>query len=478
MKSDFGIIGLAVMGENLALNIESRGYRVSVFNRTTSKVTHFINGRAAGRNFFGAMSIAEFCESLTAPRKIMMMVKAGAAVDATIEALLPHLSKGDIVIDGGNSRYTDTERRVATLAEQHILFVGSGVSGGELGALRGPSLMPGGNSAAWPTLRPIFEAATAKVGVDQEPCCTWIGSGGAGHFVKMVHNGIEYGDMQVICEGYDVMRRVLHWQTPRIADLYASWNEGRMQSYLIEITANILRYTEQGQPLVEKILDAAGQKGTGKWTAMTALDESVPLNLITEAVYARCIAAQRELREKLSAHTPTPSLPCDDLKAEDVEAALYASKLISYAQGFELITTQSSRMNWGINPAAVARIWRGGCIIRSAFLDAIANAFEAEELPTLMLSPFYRDTLPRAVTSLRRVVATAALRAVPVPCLSAALGYYDSISCDHLPANLLQAQRDYFGAHTYERTDQPRGEFFHTDWTGEGGDTVSTEYNR
>lgn len=478
MKSDFGIIGLAVMGENLALNVESRGYRVSVFNRTTTKVENFIKGRAAGGNFFGAMSVAEFCDSLASPRKIMIMVKAGDAVDATIETLLPYLNKGDIIIDGGNSNYIDTENHVKSMEKRGILFVGSGVSGGELGALHGPSLMPGGNSEAWPAIKPIFEAATAKVGKEQEPCCTWIGSGGAGHFVKMVHNGIEYGDMQVICEGYDLMHKLLHLPINEIANLFSSWNEGRMKSYLIEITADILRYLEEGHPLIERILDTAGQKGTGKWTAMNALDEGIPLNFIAEAVFARCVSAQRGLREELSKSITFAKSRKTEITPEEVEAAIYASKLISYAQGFELITTKSGLKHWGVDPAALARIWRGGCIIRSVFLDEIAQSYSTCELQTLMLSEFYLGTLPEAIKSLRKVVAAAALAAVPVPSMSAALSYYDSITNKDLPTNLLQAQRDYFGAHTYERNDKPRGEFFHTDWTGEGGDTVSTEYNR
>ncbi len=464
------------MGENLALNIESRGFRVSVFNRTTSKVESFCRGRGAGRNFFCAMSVAELCESLESPRKIMLMVKAGEAVDRTIESLLPYLDAGDIVIDGGNSNYLATERRLSELAACGIRFIGCGVSGGELGALRGPSMMPGGDVAAWADVQPIFEAATAKVGVAQEPCCTWIGSGGAGHFAKMVHNGIEYGDMQVIGEGYDVARRLLHLDNKSIADLFAKWNEGRLKSYLVEITADILRFEQNGHPLVDDILDAAGQKGTGKWTAMTALDEGVPLSVIAEAVFARCVSAQRELRTQMATYPRATVDLAVDITADDLESALYASKLISYAQGFELITTKSQRKNWGVDPAALARIWRGGCIIRSVFLDDIARAYETDALPTLMLSDFYRHTLPDAIASLRRVVAAAAVAAVPVATMSAALGYYDSICDKHLPANLLQAQRDYFGAHTYERLDAPRGEFFHTDWTGEGGDTVSTEY--
>lgn len=479
LKSDFGIIGLAVMGENLALNVESRGYRVSVYNRTTEKVTKFINGRAKNKNFYGATSEKEFCQSLSTPRKIMLMVKAGEAVDLTIKSLLPYLEKGDIVIDGGNSNYHDTERRVPELAEKNILFVGSGVSGGELGALHGPSIMPGGTQTAWKHIKPIFEAITPKIGEKKEPCCTWIGSGGAGHFVKMVHNGIEYGDMQGICETYSVAKDVLNMDIDAIGTMFTQWNNGRLKSYLIEITADILNYKEDGSHLVTKILDTAGQKGTGKWTGITALDEGIPLNFITESVYARCISSQKDLRLTLNkAYKPQKMSSSISITQDDLEAALYASKLISYAQGFELITEKSKQENWGINPAEVAKIWRGGCIIRSLFLDDLATAFQTETLQTLMESSFYKKNLPDAISALRKLVAAATLAGIPIPALSSALSYYDSITAEVLPANLLQAQRDYFGAHTYERIDAPRGKFFHTNWTGEGGDTVSTTYNR
>ena len=478
MKQDIGVIGLAVMGENLALNIESRGYNVSVYNRSTDKTTKFMEGRAVGKQFHGALSIADFCESLSVPRKIILMVKAGDAVDKTIEALLPHLEPNDIVIDGGNSNYEDTERRLTTLAEHHILFVGSGISGGELGALHGPSMMPGGAQAAWPHTKPIFEAITAKVGNNQEPCCTWVGNGGAGHFVKMVHNGIEYGDMQVICEGYDVAKRLLQLDNKTIAKAFADWNEQRLQSYLMEITADILRYEENGQSVLDVILDTAGQKGTGKWTSINALNESIPLNLITESVFSRFISAQKELRTLLHQNYPQPAVnKAINCQLHDIEGAMYASKLISYAQGFELIATKSTDKQWGINLAAIAKIWRGGCIIRSTFLDNIAAAYEHETIDTLLASNFYKHVLPEAIASLRNVVAAAALNGIPVPAMSAALAYYDAMRTDQLPANLLQAQRDYFGAHTYERTDKLRGEFFHTNWTGEGGDTISTTYN-
>lgn len=467
MESNFGIIGLAVMGENLALNIESRGFRVSVFNRTYSRTEEFMNTRAQGRNFFAAHTPEEFCASLQRPRRLMLMVKAGEAVDRTIEAVLPFVEAGDVIIDGGNSHFTDTQRRVDALSARGVLFVGCGVSGGELGALHGPSLMPGGAKEAWPLVRPVLEAVTAIAGADKAPCCAWMGRGGAGHFVKMVHNGIEYGDMQVITEAYDLLRHSPEMNNDRLADLFAEWNRGRLQSYLIEITADIFRRREGAGYLVDAVLDAAGQKGTGKWTAVTALDEGIPLGFITESVFARCISAQKELRVELSdkydRESTRISLPT--LATNDVEAALYASKLISYAQGFELIAAQSREQGWDIPLAQVPRIWRGGCIIRSRFLDDISTAFEREgALQNLLLSDFYRESLPKAIPALRRVVAEAVISGVPVPAMSAALAYYDSATSSHLPANLLQAQRDYFGAHTFERVDRPRGEFFHESW--------------
>lgn len=471
MKSDFGLIGLAVMGENLALNIERNGFRVSVYNRTTDKVTSFMQGRGRGKNFYGALSPEDFCNSLKKPRRIMLMVKAGQAVDDTIRTILPYLEKDDIIIDGGNSNYTDTERRVNELGEQGIIYVGSGVSGGEEGALNGPSIMPGGDERAWPSIKPVFEAITAKVGKDHESCVTWIGAGGSGHFVKMVHNGIEYGDMQIICEGYDIARKLMKLDNPAIAGLFEKWNNGRLSSYLVEITARILKFKEGDHYLVDKILDTAGQKGTGKWTSITALEEGTPLNLITESVFARYISAQKELRDQLSgeyqeAHSkPAGTESLLSLNAEELEAAIYASKLLSYAQGFELITRKSRSKGWNIDPVSLAKIWRGGCIIRSTFLDDIATAYAKHgDMETLLLSGFYRDNLPGAIESLRKVVGAAALAHVPAACMSAALSYYDSVTSSRLPANLLQAQRDYFGAHTFERTDAPRGQFFHNQW--------------
>ncbi|MDD4150801.1 MAG: decarboxylating NADP(+)-dependent phosphogluconate dehydrogenase, partial [Bacteroidales bacterium] len=399
------------------------------------------------------------------------------AVDLTIASLLPHLNENDI-IDGGNSNYEDSERRMAELSAKNILFVGSGISGGELGALHGPSMMPGGAEKAWSQIKPIFEAITAKVGTQQDPCVTWVGNGGAGHFVKMVHNGIEYGDMQVICEGYDIAKRLLHLDNGTIANAFADWNNKRLQSYLMEISSEILTYKENGVSVVDLILDTAGQKGTGKWTAITALNEGIPLNLITESVFSRFISAQKDLRLELNQYYPQPKLDNSiGIKPDDIEGAMYASKLISYAQGFELMATKSNEKKWGINLAAIAKIWRGGCIIRSKFLDDIAYAYEKEQIETLLASDFYKQNLPNAIISLRKIVASASLNGIPVASMSAALAYYDAMRTDNLPANLLQAQRDYFGAHTYERIDKPRGEFFHTNWTGEGGDTISTTYN-
>lgn len=479
-QTQFGVIGLAVMGENLALNIESRGFFVSVFNRTTSRTEHFLSTRAKDKKFFGAKTLEEFCQSLERPRKIMMMIQAGKAVDQTIEQLLPYLEKGDILIDGGNSFFEDTERRVKALEDKEIRYVGCGVSGGELGALHGPSLMPGGDTSAWEFIRPFFEKITAKVGSLQESCCTWIGNGGSGHFVKMVHNGIEYGDMQVISEGYDLCKNILLLDNQHIADCFSQWNQGRLNSYLIEITAQILQTKDADQSyLVDKVLDKAGQKGTGKWTAITALNEGIPLNFITESVFARAISSQWDLRQSLSKlYNNEIAIKNIPFTLDDVEAAIFASKLISYAQGFELITAQSSQRHWNIHPHLVAKIWRGGCIIRSTFLDALSEALEnADQQTTLLLSQFYQDHLPSAIQSLRKVIAGAAVFGRPLPGMCATLSYFDAIRSARLPANLLQAQRDFFGAHTYERIDMPQGQFFHTNWTGEGGDTVSSTYN-
>lgn len=486
MKSNIGVIGLAVMGSNLAQNIERNGYRVSVFNVTTERVKEFMSDIATNKNFYGAYSFEEFCNSLESPRKIMLMIKAGKPVDETINKLLPYLERGDIIIDGGNSDFNDTEMRVRELESQGILYVGSGVSGGELGALNGPSIMPGGRKEAWESIKPIFEDISAKAGKDNsEACTTWIGGGGSGHFVKMVHNGIEYGDMQIICEGYDIARKVLKLNNEELAKLFTKWNSGRLSSYLIEITADILAYKENGEYVVDKILDKAGQKGTGKLSAITALEQDIPLNLITQSVFSRYISAEKELREVLNGYYAESSCGCNGAASQvscnedEIEAAIYAAKLLSYAQGFNLIYATSNANGWDIDLAKVAKIWRGGCIIRSIFLDDIAKAFETssrEEASNLLLSSFYQNELLGAIPALRKVVATAALSGIPVACLCAALNYYNAITQDSLPANLLQAQRDYFGAHTYERVDAERGKFFHTNWTGEGGDTVSTVY--
>lgn len=470
-KYNIGLIGLAVMGKNLALNIGNNGYKVAVYNRTESKVDDFMKDK--GEGFYGAKSIGELCEILERPRKIFIMVKAGSAVDSIIEELVPHLSDGDILIDGGNSLYSDTSRRVNDMATKGILYVGCGISGGEEGALKGPSLMPGGNKAAWKEINSLMEAISAKVTLQNgevQPCVSWIGEGGAGHFVKMVHNGIEYGDMQIICEGYDIARKIMDMDNYSISSMFADWNRSQLESYLIEITAQILKEKENNHYIVDHILDSAGQKGTGAWTAITALEEGVPLNLITEAVFGRVISAQKEIRMKLNEiyskelyNTAKPDNYLN-ITAKDLESALYSAKLISYSQGFELITTKSSKEGWNIDPKEVANVWRGGCIIRSAFLNDIASAYNSTSLETLMLSKFYRQTLPSAIPSLRRVVSAAVMAGLPVPSLAGALSYYDSITSQRLPANLLQAQRDYFGAHKFERTDAPRGMFFHHLW--------------
>ena len=479
--SDIGLIGLAVMGENLVLNMESKGFRVSVYNRTVQKVDDFIDGRAKGRNIAGAHSIEELVRSLKRPRKVMIMVKAGSAVDDTITSLLPYLEKGDIIIDGGNTHFPDTNRRTEMVESKGLLYIGTGVSGGEEGALLGPSIMPGGSKAAWPEVRPIFQAIAAKV-EDGSPCCDWVGENGAGHFVKMVHNGIEYGDMQLICEAYQIMRDLLNLTADEMHVVFRDWNKGDLDSYLIEITRDILAYKDSdGKPLVDKILDTAGQKGTGKWTGVAALDLGIPLTLIGEAVFARCLSAIKEERVKASVvlHGPKPGF--SGKKAEfinDLKDALYASKIVSYAQGYSLMSAAAAEYGWKLNYGGIALMWRGGCIIRSAFLGKIKEAFENNpDISNLLLDPFFRDKVEKAQKGWRNVVATSISQGIPVPAISSALGYFDGYRCEKLPANLLQAQRDYFGAHTYERTDKPRGEFFHTNWTGRGGSTASTTYN-
>ena len=478
--SDIGLIGLAVMGENLVLNMESKGFQVTVFNRTIQKVDDFLAGRAKGKNITGAHSIEELVKSLKLPRMIMIMVKAGSAVDDTINLLLPYLEKGDIIIDGGNTHFPDTNRRTAMVESKGFLYIGTGVSGGEEGALLGPSIMPGGSKAAWPEVKPIFQAIAAKV-EDGSPCCDWVGENGAGHFVKMVHNGIEYGDMQLICEAYQVMRDLLHMSADEMHDVFKEWNKGELDSYLIEITTDILAYKDaDGKPLVDKILDTAGQKGTGKWTVVAALDSGIPLTLIGEAVFARCLSAVKEERVIASKilHGPKAEFKGDKVKfINDLRDALYASKIVSYAQGYSLMEAAANEFGWKLNYGGIALMWRGGCIIRSAFLGKIKEAFENNpSISNLLLDPFFRDKVEKAQKGWRNVVSTVVSQGIPMPSISSALAYFDGYRCERLPANLLQAQRDYFGAHTYERTDKPRGEFFHTNWTGRGGTTASTTY--
>ncbi len=487
MKADIGFIGLAVMGENLVLNMERNGFTVAVHNKTTATLDRFIEGRGKGKRFIRAETLGDLVQSLETPRKVMMMIKAGAAVDQVIGNLVPLLSPGDTIIDGGNSNFNDTERRTAELAEKGILFVGSGISGGEEGALNGPSLMPGGAAAAWPALRDIFTAISAKA-PDGAPCCAWMGSGGAGHFVKMVHNGIEYGDMQIVSEIYWIMKERLGLSHDRMSAVFAEWNRGRLDSYLIGITAEILAKKDtDGAPLVERILDAAGQKGTGKWTGIAALDEGTPLTLIVESVFARCLSAQKDTRLEAARLFPVraDSGPGGRMGAAEAEAwiprlrdALYAAKIVSYAQGFELLRLASATHGWNLDFASIARIWRGGCIIRSVFLDRIAESFSAKpDLLNLALSPYFSGELKEAEEGWRETVGMAVSSALPVPALASALSWFDGFRSAALPANLLQAQRDYFGAHTYERTDRPRGEAFHTDWTGHGGSTTSSTYS-
>ena len=479
--ADIGLIGLAVMGENLVLNMASNGYQVAVYNRTTSKVDNFIAGRAAGQPIVGTHSLEELCSKLKRPRRVMIMVKAGGAVDKVIEGLLPYLEPGDIVIDGGNSEFPDSIRRTNDLAEKNILFIGTGVSGGEEGALKGPSIMPGGNADAWEHVKPIFQAIAAKTDKG-EPCCEWVGRGGAGHFVKMVHNGIEYGDMQMICETYDMMKNGLGMSNQEMHEVFAKWNNGVLDSYLVEITRDILGYKdEDGVETVDVILDKAGQKGTGKWTAISALDVGQPLTLIGEAVFARCLSALKDERVEAAKVLDGPGTKFDGDKAAmvaDLEQALYASKIVSYAQGYQLMRAISDEKDWGLDYGAIALMWRGGCIIRSAFLNNIRDAFEKDaELTNLLLDDFFQHAVENAQAAWRRVVSTAVTLGIPMPAIGAALAYFDGYRTARLPANLLQAQRDYLGAHTYERVDKERGEFFHTNWTGRGGTTSSTTYN-
>jgi 6-phosphogluconate dehydrogenase len=479
-SADIGLIGLAVMGQNLVMNMNDHGFTVAVFNRTTTKVDEFLAAAASGSQVLGAHSIEELVSLLKAPRQIMLMVKAGEVVDHYITSLVPHLDEGDIIIDGGNSLYTDTERRVKDLAEQGIQFVGTGVSGGEEGARYGPSIMPGGNAAAWPAVKPILQAISAKVGKDDEPCCDWVGNGGAGHYVKMVHNGIEYGDMQLICEAYQLLL-VAGFSYPEMQQIFARWNKGVLNSYLVEITADILAYEDtDGSYLLENILDAAGQKGTGKWAGVSALEYGMPLTLITESVYSRCISALREQRLAAAEVLQGPKGGSTIDKAalvDELEHALYAAKIVSYAQGFMLLKEASKANSWDLDYRAIALLWRGGCIIRSVFLEDIAAAYQSNrELDNILLDQFFRDAMAGAQDAWRNTIVAAVRSGVPVPCMAAGLAFYDSYRSARLPANLIQAQRDYFGAHTYERIDQPRGKYFHTDWTGHGGDIASTQY--
>ncbi len=479
--ADIGLVGLAVMGENLILNMERNGFTVACFNRTTSKVDDFVNGRAAGKKIIGCHRIDELVGALKRPRKVMCMIKAGDAVDAFIQSVAPHLEPGDIIIDGGNANFADTIRRAATVEQMGLLYVGTGVSGGEEGALNGPSIMPGGSPAAWASIQPIFQKICAYTD-DDEPCCDWVGQSGAGHFVKMVHNGIEYGDMQLIGETYQMMTNGLGMSNDQMHDVFARWNTGVLDSYLIEITRDILGYRDaDNTAVIDQILDTAGQKGTGKWTAINALDLGQPLTLIGEAVFARCLSALKDERLAAAQVLGGPQAAFDgdrQTMIDDLEQALYASKIVSYAQGYQLMRAMAAEQGWDLNYGGIALMWRGGCIIRSAFLGRIKEAFDADpDLVNLLLAPFFSRALEKAQGGWRRVASTAVNLGIPMPAISSALAYYDGYRSERLPANLLQAQRDYFGAHTYERIDRPRGEYFHTNWTGRGGTTASSTYS-
>ena len=480
-KADIGLVGLAVMGENLIMNMESKGFTVAAYNRTVEKVDAFTAGRAKGKNIIGCHSLEELAANLEKPRKVFLMVKAGAAVDAMIENLLKVLEPGDIIIDGGNSHFPDTIRRTQFVESKGLLYVGTGVSGGEEGALKGPSMMPGGSPAAWPFVKPIFQGICAKV-EDGSPCCDWVGENGAGHFVKMVHNGIEYGDMQLICECYQLMRDYVGMTDDEMHEVFKKWNTTELDSYLIEITRDILAYKDKdGSALVENILDTAGQKGTGKWTGIAALDEGVPLTLIGEAVFARCLSAMKAERVEAAKVFNRPKTEFKGDKAAFVEAlrkALFASKIISYAQGYTLMRTAAKTYGWNLNYGGIALMWRGGCIIRSVFLGKIKEAYDRNPaLTNLLLDPYFKDTIEKLVPAWREVAAAAVTSGIPAPAMTSALAYFDGYTTERLPANLLQAQRDYFGAHTYERLDSPRGQFVHTNWTGDGGNTSAATYN-
>ncbi|HEX4120984.1 MAG TPA: decarboxylating NADP(+)-dependent phosphogluconate dehydrogenase [Verrucomicrobiae bacterium] len=479
-QADIGLIGLAVMGQNLVLNMNDHGFTVAVFNRTVAKVDEFLAHEAKGTKVLGAHSLAELAGMLKRPRRVMLMVKAGKPVDELIEEILPHLEKGDILIDGGNSLFADTTRRVKELEEKGFLFVGTGVSGGEEGARHGPSIMPGGSKEAWPHVKDIFQSIAAKVD-DGTPCCDWVGENGAGHYVKMVHNGIEYGDMQLICEAYQLMKDGLGMTAQEMHQAFAEWNKTELDSFLIEITANILAFNDtDGQPLVDKILDTAGQKGTGKWTVISSSELGIPSTLITEAVYSRCVSALKDERVAAAKKLKGPARKISGDRAafvENIRHALYASKIISYAQGYMLMRAAAKEYAWNLNYGGVALMWRGGCIVRSRFLGKIKEAFDRNpNLTNLLLDGFFRGEIKKCQRSWRKVIAIAARKGIPAPAFSTALNFFDSYRSERLPANLLQAQRDYFGAHTYERLDKPRGQFFHTNWTGHGGTTSSGSY--
>ncbi len=486
MKSDIGLIGLAVMGENLALNMANHGWNVSVYNRTVpgieeGVVERFINGRAQGKSISGYTVMQDFVDSIQTPRRIMMMVRAGRAVDDLMQQLFPLLSPGDIIIDGGNSNYEDTNRRVALSEEKGFRFVGSGVSGGEEGALNGASIMPGGSRAAWESVKPILQSIAAKA-EDGTPCCQWVGPQGSGHFVKMIHNGIEYGDMQLISEAYWVMKHIGGMSNEEMADVFEAWNRGKLQSYLVEITANILRHkSADGSMLIDQILDTAGQKGTGKWSVINAMELGMPLGLIGTAVFERSLSADKDMRVKASGRFPHAPITADsdrETLLNNIFAALYASKLVSYAQGFSVLQKASDEFGWDLDMASIARMWRGGCIIRSAFLNDIAQAYDEAEKPRhLLLAPYFSREMEQLLDGWRTLVGKALTSGLPVPAFSSALNYFYSLTSESLPANMVQAQRDYFGAHTFERKDEPRGRFYHENWTGHGGDTKSGTYN-
>lgn len=479
-QGDIALIGLAVMGQNLILNMNDHGFTVVAYNRTVEKVDEFLANEAKGTKVQGAHSVAEMVKKLKTPRRVMMLVKAGKPVDDFIAQIVPHLEKGDIIIDGGNSLYQDTIRRVNEVEAKGLLYIGTGVSGGEEGARRGPSIMPGGSPAAWPHVKAIFQGVAAKVegGV---PCCDWVGQGGAGHYVKMVHNGIEYGDMQLICEAYQLMRDGLGMSADEMHNVFAEWNKGELDSYLIEITRDILAFKDNGKPLVDSILDTAGQKGTGKWTVMDSMELGIPITLIAEAVYSRCVSALKEERvnaSKVLKPVGTNNYFGDKKQFVDaIRDALYASKIVSYAQGYMLMRAAAAQYKWDLNYGGIALMWRGGCIIRSRFLGKIKEAFDRNpQLSNLLLDSYFTREIERCQPAWRKVVATSVMAGIPVPAFSTALAFFDGYRTANLPANLLQAQRDYFGAHTYERVDKPRGEFFHTNWTGRGGQTASGTY--